>query len=350
MVAAIAALLIATAVAMWWLRRRGAELRNPPKPWLVRTAAVFPFVVTAVFIIRPYVERNWHYLQYAPLSLHWIYWYTGAATVAFAVIAYAMLGRRAVKGQAPVWVLPILVFACATVVFLVRPGITPHQPYASRRLAPAVLPGLIVLAVWLASWLSQKARVIHLVNVPDYLRRTPRAVVTLVCAAAIFLPPMIGSFGLSLKGSDGLALTRTYVGEIAAVDKICEGIPKGASVLVIDWNMWWQFGQSIRGVCNVPVAGAQTTPATIFPNAGPQTTVEPATIIAAVEAIEKSGHTPLLIAPSAAEFAPVIKQFGNGTVKFLMAQDTSIDEHTTFGTPHNPVPQRFTAYSWEPTK
>jgi hypothetical protein len=350
MAAAVVALLIGTVVAVWVLRRRGSELRNPPKPWLVRAVTILPLAAVAIFLIRPYVETNWHYLQYAPLSLHWIYWYTGATTIAFAVIAYAMLGRRAIKGDAPVWVLPILVFACATLVFLVRPGITAHQPYASRRLVPAVLPGLILLAVWLSSWLSQRSRVIHLVNVPGFLKRSPRGLVTLVCTAAIFLPPMIGSFGLSLSGSDGLALTRTYVGEIAAVDKICAGIPKGTSVLVIDWNMWWAFGQNIRGMCNVPVAGVQTTPATIFPNAGPQTLVEPATIIAAVEAIEKSGHTPLLLAPSAAEFAPVIKQFGNGTVKFLMAQDTSIDEHTIFGTPHNPVPQRFTAYSWEPTK
>ena len=39
---------------------------------------------------------------------------------------------------APVWVLPILVFACATCIFLLRPAITPHQPMASRRLVPAV--------------------------------------------------------------------------------------------------------------------------------------------------------------------------------------------------------------------
>ena len=349
MVAAIVLLLIGTAAGMWWLRRRRAESGAPPKPWLVRAVTLLPFVVTAVFIIRPYVERNWHYLQYAPLSLHWIYWYTGFTTIALAVIAFAMLGRRAVKGEAPVWVLPLLVFACAILVFLVRPGITPHQPYASRRLVPAVLPGLLVLAVWLSSWLTQRARVVRLVNVPDYLKRSPRAFVAGVCAAVIFLPPMLGSFGLSLSGSDGLALTRTYVGEIAAVEKICAGIPKGTSVLVIDHNMWWQFGQPIRGMCNVPVAGVQTTPADVFPYDASQT-IAPATIVAAVQAIIDSHHTPFVIAPTEAEFAPLIQHFGSGTVKFLMAQDTSIDEHTIFGTPHNSVPQRFTAYSWEPAK
>ena len=32
------------------------------------------------------------------------------------------------------------------------PAITPDQPWASRRLVPAVLPGFILLAVWALSW------------------------------------------------------------------------------------------------------------------------------------------------------------------------------------------------------
>ena len=214
------------------------------------------------------MERNWHALQYAPLSLHWIYWYTGASTIAFAVIAAAMLGRRCVKGEAPVWVLPLLTFAWAITEFLIRPAITQHQPYASRRLVPAVLPGLVLLAVWLAAWLARRSRVIHLVNVPGYLKRSPRAFVIACCAGAIFLPPMIGNFGLGLKSggplfvmpdSDGLALQRAYVGEIAAVDKICEAIPANSSVLIADYTLNQQFAENIRGTCNVPVAGIGST-------------------------------------------------------------------------------------------
>jgi hypothetical protein len=341
MVALFVVLTVGTAVAVWWLRRRGSELRNPPKPWLVSAVTTLPFIVIAAFIARPYVERNWHALQYAPLSLHWVYWYTGAATIAFAVIAFAMLGRRAIKGEAPVWVLPLLVFAWSIVEFLLRPAITPHQPYASRRLVPAVLPGLIVLAVWLASWLAQRSRAIHLVNVPGFLKRLPRAFVIVCCAGAIFLPPMIGSFGLGLKSSDGLALTRTYVGEIAAVDKLCRGIPKGTSVLIVDNIMMQEFGQAVRGMCGVPVAGAMTTPTTN------SNTVTDSTIIADVRAIENSGHTPLVLAPTSGQLEPLL---GKGTVKFILNQGTSIDEHTIFGTPRNPIPVTFTAYSWEPAK
>jgi hypothetical protein len=343
--AVIILVLIATVAAVWWLRRRRSELRTPPKRWLVRTVAVLPFAVLALSLIRPYVERGWvtdYAHGYASLSLHWIYWYTGAASIALAVIAYAMLGRRCIKGEAPVWVLPVLVFACATLIFLLRPAITPHQPMASRRLVAAVLPGVILLAVWLAAWLARTSRAVHMVDVPGYLKAAPRAAVIAICVAGIALPPMIGNFS-------GLAFKRTFVGEVAAVNKLCEGISKGRSVLVIDANMMLKFGQAIRGTCNVPVAAAQTTiPGGFQPDIG--NTVKPATIIAAVRAIEDSGHQPLVLAATPAEFAPLIKQFGNGTVKLLMDQTTNDDEHIFFGEPRNTVSETFAAYSWEPSR
>jgi hypothetical protein len=344
MVAAFVLLTVATAAALWWLRRRGSELRNRPGRWTVRAVVALPFLVIMVFIARPYVERNWHALQYAPLSLHWIYWYTGAAAIAFAVIATAMLGRRCVKGEAPLWVLPLLTFSWAVVWFLLRPAITAHQPYASRRLVPAVLPGLILLAVWLAAWLGRRSRVVHLVSVPDYLKRSPRVFVIACCAGAIFLPPMIGNFGLGLSGSNGLALQRAYVGEVAAVDKICAAIPPNSSVLIADYMLNYQWAENIRGTCGVPVAAVPT----VVPgaNTAPGWNASPAAMRADVRAVEKAGRHPIVLAATSAE----LSQLGNGAVNLVMAQDTSIDEHVIFGTPRNTLPQRFTVYSWEPAK
>jgi hypothetical protein len=340
-----------TAAAVWWLRRRGSELRVPPSPWLVKAIVAAPFIVIVAFFLRPYVERNWHALQYAPLSLRWIYWYTGISVIIFAVIATAMLGRRCVKGEAPVWVLPLLTFSWAIVWFLLRPAITAHQPYASRRLVPAVLPGLILLAVWLAAWLTRKSRVIQLTDVPGYLRWSPRWVVAVCCAGVIAVPPMLGNFGLGIKTggpvgvkitSDGLALQRAYVGEIAAVQKICDAIPANSSVLIADYMMNWQWAQDIRGNCDVPVAAVQT----VVPgaNTAPGWDVAPATVLADVKAIERAGRHAIVLAPESTE----LSQLGNGALKLVMAQDTGIDEHVVFGTPRNTLPQRFTIYSWEP--
>jgi hypothetical protein len=164
-------------------------------------------------------------------------------------------------------------------------------------------------------------------------------------AGAIFLPPMVGNFGLGLKSggplgvepySDGLALQRTYVGEIAAVNKICAAIPPDTSVLIADYTMMQQFGQAIRGMCGVPVAGVTAV--------GTGNTIPASKMIADVRAIENDGRHPMVLAPASAALAPL----GSGRVALIMNQYTTIDERNIFGTPRNPVPQVFTAYSWEP--
>jgi hypothetical protein len=344
LVAVIILMTIGTLVIAWWLRRRGHELRPPFGPRLTRAVVVLPFVVAAVFVIRPYVEKNWHALEYAPLSLHWLYWYVGGPVIVFTLVAFAVLGRRCMRGEAPGWVLPLVTFGWCITYFLLRPAITPHQPYASRRLAAAVLPGVILLSVWLTAWLVRKSRALHLVNVPPRLYRSPRLIVGALCVAAIVLPGLIDS--------DGLAFQRTYVGEIAAIDAICQALPDNSSVLIDDFTTNQQFAEAIRGTCNVPVAGLGTTEAPgveVVPvNAGtvPGDGIKPATVLADVAAIEKVGRHPVVLSP----VSNLLTELGGGTVKLIMAQDTNIDEHSTFGTPRSVIPQRFTIYSWEPAK
>jgi hypothetical protein len=325
---------------VWWLRRRGRPIALA-RPWVVTAVTVLPFVVLAAFVVRPYAERNWHALQDAPLSLHWVYWYVGGPMILLATLGIALLARRCVRGQSPVWALPLLVFAWTIAEFLLRPAITPHQPWASRRMVPAVLPGLILFSIWLAAWLGRKARVVRLVGVPQYLSRFPRAGVIACCAFAIALPPAVDTLGLGIRDTpsqglhlvaDGLAFKRTYDGEITAVDKICAAIPAGSSVLIVDNTMMVQFGQDIRGMCGVPTAGA--------------TDYSRANLLADVRAIERAGRRPFVLASTPQELSPL----GNGLTKRIMKLETTIDNHRIFGTPLDTVPQRFAAYSWEPTK
>ena len=322
MVAAFALVTLATAAAVWWLRRRGRPI--PAGPRMVKAVTALPFVVLAAFVVRPYLERNWHALQDAPLSLHWVYWYTGGPIIALGVIGIALLARRCVRGESPVWVLPLLVFAWTIAEFLLRPAITPHQPWASRRMVPAVLPGLILFSIWLAAWLGRRAQVVRLVSVPRYLQRFPRVLVIGCCALAIALPPAIDARGLAFK--------RTYDGEITAVDKVCAAIPADSSVLIVGKTMMQQFGEAIRGMCGVPTAGA--------------TNDSRANLLADVRAIERAGRHPFVLASTDTALSPL----GNGLTKRIMKLETTIDTHITFGTPQDTNPQRFAAYSWEPVK
>ena len=323
MVAAFALVTAATVVAVWWLRRRERPI-PVAGPRVVRAVTILPFVVLAAFVVRPYVERNWHALQDAPLSLHWVYWYTGGPIIALGVIGIALVARRCVRGQSPVWVLPLLVFAWTIAEFLLRPAITPHQPWASRRMVPAVLPGLILFSIWLAAWLGSRARVVRLVSVPTYLERFPRVAVIACCVLAIAVPPALDARGLAFK--------RTYDGEITAVAKVCAAIPADSSVLIVDKTMMLQFGEAIRGMCGVPTAGA--------------TNYTRANLLADVRAIERAGRHPFVLASTDTALSPL----GNGLTKRIMKLETTIDTHIIFGTPQNTLPQRFAAYSWEPVK
>ena len=273
----VALVVVGTAAGVLALRHRGLpELRGN---WLPNAAAAAAFVVLAGFTIRPYVQtvhakmtkttesviagfqRTDHLpvdgtRLYDEISLHWVFWYIGVPAVLLGTLGAAVLARRCLQGRAPTWTLPLMTFAWAIVVTLYRPAITPDQPWASRRLVPAVLPGFILLAVWASSWLAGWLR-------QRGTRRVAWAGVALVGAAALVIPTVITTFGIVRSGKGplglepvavGLAGKTTFGGEIAAVSGMCAAIPADASVVIVTGPTADHMAEVIRGMCNVPVA------------------------------------------------------------------------------------------------
>ena len=78
--------------------------------------------------------------MYYEISLHWVFWYIGVPAVLLGTLGAALLARRCLRGRAPAWTLPLMVFAWIIVTVLARPAIVPDQPWASRRLVAGVLP------------------------------------------------------------------------------------------------------------------------------------------------------------------------------------------------------------------
>ena len=164
-------------------------------------------------------------------------------------VGIALLARRCLRGQSPVWVLPLLVFAWTIAEFLFRPAITPHQPWASRRMVPAVLPGLILLAVWLPPGLaggrgSSASRACRRFSSGCRGSAWPRAAARPRGAGRHDDVRPWRQKRLAGIPADrrGLAYKRTYDGEITAVDEICAAIPADSSVLIIDRTMMLQLG------------------------------------------------------------------------------------------------------------
>jgi hypothetical protein len=272
--------IIGTLIAMAVLWDRGLpEVRGK---WLPGAASAAVVVVAIGFTIRPYFEtvrakssafsesviasfQRADHLPVQPdrlyyeLSMHWVFWYIGVPAVALGTLGAALLARRCLRGAAPAWTLPLLIFAWAILVTLYDPAITPDQPWASRRLVPTVLPGFILLAIWATDWLLGQLRRMGIGQVL-YASLAGCLVVLLV------LPEAVTTFGLRLRTGGpggtgivavGLALRKTYQGEIAAVNKMCAAIPRGASVVFIDSGGGGEASrltELVRAMCGVPTA------------------------------------------------------------------------------------------------
>ena len=309
-------------------------------PALLGACAVLTFGGLAV---RPYLQPERHrspvqaaaHVRVNPpsvfwaMSLDWVFWYIWVPAVLLGTLGAALLARRCLRGRAPAWTLPLMVFAWIIVTVLARPAIVPNQPWASRRLVPGVLPGLILLAVWAVAWL------VGWLRQRGYDRVIQAGLVT-VCSVALVLPAAVTSFGLGVATggplgvrpvAHGLALKRTYAGEIAAVDRMCAAIPPGSSVVIIDGQTAARFSQVVRGMCGEPTAWMDRRPASVRQ---------------VISAIRQAGRRPVLLGVSRSQVVPY------GPAREVLALRTREDARLQTEPPMITKPRPITVWMTEP--
>ncbi|MGH3294909.1 MAG: hypothetical protein ACRDP7_24235 [Trebonia sp.] len=238
-------------------------VRGQPDPALIRqVAALQRLERLPVDGLRQYYES----------SLYWVFWYLGVPAVLLACAGAVLLGRRSVRAalsESPVpaaaalrlWGLPFLIIGWSVATVLWDPAVVPWQPLASHRLVPVVLPGLLLLALWVSSRLTSRASVLG----------ASRAAVVLVgacCVLALAIPPLVTTLnpGLAAKASvgryssgvsklvsrvrlRGVGASATYGGSAAAVTALCASIGPSASVLFVDFATAAAFAPVVRGLC-----------------------------------------------------------------------------------------------------
>lgn len=261
------------AVALRWdvtgrrLRAAGAALGRGRLPG---AAAILTVLVMVAFAVRPLVQTvrrvptntddrlNAQFIeavqkidhlpldgtrQYSELSLYWVVWYIGIPALLLATFGAALLVRRLMRRQSPEWLLPYAVIVWTTVQVLIRPGITPDHPWASRRLIGLVIPGLLLFTVFAAAWITKRLRRI------GYSRKVVR--VAAVTGVVLMLVPIVITSAAYMVG-------RTDQKEVGAVDAMCDRIGPGRSVVVVEVGTADRFLQVLRGMCGVPAARAAT--------------------------------------------------------------------------------------------
>jgi len=320
-----AAVVLLTAIGLVVTRSRAALARMhgwlTPRVlrWLPAAAAVLTVGIFVAFAVRPLLQTvagetdpvSIAYVaelqkltrlpingrrQYYEQSLYWVIWYIGVPAVLLGAFGLAALARRCTRAlltwkdpdaAARVWALPLLIALWVIVSVLWRPAVSPDQPWASRRLVPFVLPGLILAAVWASAWLKDRAGRLG-------RARTTSALVACCCVASLVIPAALTTFAPSIRAKDqgihGMAFRKIGGGELTAVSQLCAAIGPDASVVVLDSLTADRFAQVVRGICDTPAAVlAPVTPATVGP---------------VVAGIEAAGRRPVLLAQTEAELAP----------------------------------------------
>jgi len=144
----------------------------------------------------------------------------------------------------------IAIWVIVTVLW--RPAVAPDQPWASRRLVPFVLPGLILAAIWAATWLKDQAAQLG-------RTRLTEGIVASCCVASLVIPTALTTLDLGVTKQSGLtahgmAFRKIGAGELAAVNGLCAAIGPNASVVILDSLTADRFAQVIRGICGDPAA------------------------------------------------------------------------------------------------
>ena len=362
----------------WRLRMvglAGEEISLPSLAMIAQAAAVaLPVLLLIGLAIRPYLQtvrgqtnpiliRDVAALQrvaglpvdgrrqYYEQSFNWVLWYLGVPAVLLACAGASALGRRLVRAvldwrssivAARLWALPFLIIAWSVGTVLWDPAVGPWQPWASHRLVPVVIPGLVLLGIWVSSRLTLRAAVLG----------ASRLTVTLVgicCVLALAIPPLVTSLnpgmvphasvgryssGLSKFVSRvrlrGVGASSTYAGSIAAATKLCASIGPSASVVFVNASTAAQFAPTVRVLCGVPTASMA---------AGSSA----AAVERVATSIERAGRRPVLLGSSRA----AVSLFGI-VPRVVLTLRTSGDAEVLTGPPAGNWPASYTVWMASP--
>ena len=249
--------------ALWWWRRssaaRAAQAEVVGGDRLPRVAAVLVVLVGLGLASRPLwlvtrqsaLDPGARYVAgmqaraglpvdggrtYAEDTVTWLGWYLGPVTLVLALGALAVLVARLVRAPvaAPAWGIVVLVAAGSTLLTLLRPGITPDQPWALRRLVIAV-PFAVALACVAAAWASSRLTE----------RFGGSRLVSTIVAGVLVVGVAAPTVAATWPHRDG----RVERGSMAAVERTCSFLRPGDVVLAVDGRAGNEWPQVVRGMC-----------------------------------------------------------------------------------------------------
>ena len=244
----LAGLAAATVVSAWtlaWLVR--------PHLQTARSGMPFPYIGAMQAAEGQVVDP---YRRYDEESVTWLAWYLGAPAVVLAIAGSGLLVARSLRRGPSVEGLAWAALAGGTALCLWRPGITPDHLWASRRLVPAALPLIAMLA---ALFIAATVEAVH-----RRARGRPGAGVAVAAALALLL--VVPGAARTLP----IARFSDQHGYLALVDELCSTVDGGAVLTIVGEPAGITLPQTMRSFCGVPagVMAAGIAPSRVTELAG----------------------------------------------------------------------------------
>jgi hypothetical protein len=208
-----------------WMQRQGI-VPDSPQAWFI--AAAQEVAGLPVDGTRSYDE----------MTLVWLSWYLGPVAVALGAIGAALLARRALADRRPELVVLLVTLGVPSLLYLVRPSITPDVVWAMRRFLPAVIPAVLLGAGWFLHWAAVAVRARPADRATGWLR----AGVWLGVAAVLLAP-------LTTWGP--ITTTAEYGGRAGEVTALCREVQGGRVAVVRGADPPWL--PTLRIVCDADV-------------------------------------------------------------------------------------------------
>lgn len=191
------------------------------------------------------VASGAHVRTFSEHTLNWIIWYIGPVLMAAGVAGLAVVVTRMGRGREKHFLPLVATIAVTGVLYLLQPNITGDQVWATRRLLPIVIPGFVLLGMWIYEMLFEK----------KYLQFRGRTynleLIVTVLATVSVLSPLFVTYPFTFR--------RLYVPELAQMRSICAREPRSTVIIWVGEARLFAV-QPTRTICGndslgLPLAG-----------------------------------------------------------------------------------------------
>jgi len=260
-ITALYALLVVTSAALIlltiisWKTNLFVWLHERTKRWRVKVA-VISFIAGSVFLaFRPLWLENERsglinhlteglqalygmdvngYRDYAEITINWMVWYIGPVLVVLSVAGFAFAIHKALTSRNIIWVISLASILAVSILYFVRPSITPDQIWAARRFLPVTLPGIAIFGALGLQMLNDWKR-------KKIFGLQTRSVAIVLAVLAITFPLTVSYPFLPI---------RTWSTQLTQIDRTCDAVPKNAAIV------WYGTAgrhllRPIDAVCNI---------------------------------------------------------------------------------------------------